>query len=89
MDDLKLNDLSWHTLIGIAFFFTITKTTLEKGNMMTEAPLYRQLKMITKISPVLIFFRAGCLYSTIIAAGVVIDGFGDNSGFFVSIPQVL
>ena len=75
MDDLKLDDQSWHTLIAIAFFFTITKTTLGKGHMMTEAPLYTQLKIIAKISPVLIFFRAGCLCSTIIAAGVAIDGF--------------
>ena len=95
MNDLKLNDQSWHTLIAIAFFFTITKTTLGKGNMMTEAPLYTQLKMITKISPVLIFFLAGCLCSTIIAVGVAIDSSGVNFGLcalastYVSIPLVL
>ena len=93
MDDLKLDDQRWHTLIAIAFFFTINKTTLGKGNMMTEAPLYTQLKVIAKVNPVLIFFRAGCLCSTIIAAGVAIDGFyallEHCSSFYVSIPLVL
>ena len=83
VDDLKLDDQSWHTLIAIAFFFTINKTTLGKGNMMTEAPIYTQLEMIAMVNPVLIFSRPGCLCSTIIAAGVVvaIDGSGVNSSF--------
>ena len=105
MDDLKLDDQGWHTSIAIASlcssFFTITKAAAEnfltfgKENMMTEAPLCSQLKMIAKISPVLIlttFFRAGCLCSTTIAAGVGVDGFGVNSGFYAaafSIPLVL
>ena len=57
--------------------------------------LCQQLKMITKFSPVFVlttFFRAGCLCSTTMAAGVGSDGYGVNSGFYAapfSVPLVL
>ena len=54
-------------------FFTISKAGIEnlltfgEENKMANIPLWQQLKMIAKFSPVFVlttFFRAGCLCST-------------------------
>ena len=82
-------------------FFVIAKAgtesllTFGEVNRLADAPLCLQLKMIAKYSPVFMlttFFRAGCLCSTAIAAGVGSDGYGVNSGFYgalFSAPLVL
>ena len=82
-------------------FFTISKAGIEnlltfgEENKMANIPLCQQLKMIAKFSPVFVlttFFRAGCLCSTTMAAGVGSDGYGVNSGFYAapfSVPLVL
>ena len=82
-------------------FFAISKAGIEnlltfgEKNKMTNISLFQQMKMIAKFSPVFIlttFFRAGCLCSTTMAAGVGSYGYGVNSGFYAaafSVPLVL
>ena len=82
-------------------FFTICKAgtesllTFGQENKMADASLCQQMKLIAKFSPVFLmttFFRAGCLCSTTIAAGVGSYGYGVNSGFYAaafSVPLVL
>ena len=82
-------------------FFTIGKASTEnfltfgEENKMADISLCQQLKMIAKFSPVFVlttFFRAGCLCSTTMAAGVGSYGYGVNSGFYAAaftVPLVL
>ena len=45
----------------------------------------QKLKLMTKFSPVFVlttFFRAGCICTASIAAGVGSDGYGVNAGFY-------
>ena len=82
-------------------FLTISKAGIEnlltfgEENKMADISLCHRLKTIAKFSPVFIlttFFRAGCLCSTTIAAGVGSYGYGVNSGFYAaafSVPLVL
>ena len=52
---------------------------------MADLSFLQKLKMITKFSPVFVlttFFRAGCICTASIAAGVGSDGFGVNAGFY-------
>ena len=52
---------------------------------MADVSFLQKLKMITKFSPVFVlttFFRAGCICTASIAAGVGSDGFGVNAGFY-------
>ena len=97
-DDFK----TWVAIASLSCsFMTIAKASIEnfltfgRENKMTNATFCEQLTMIAKISPVFVlttFFRAGCLCSTTIAAGIGKDGFGVNSGFYAaafSVPLVL
>ena len=82
-------------------FFTISKAGIEnlltfgEESKMANIPLWQQLKMIAKFSPVFVlttFFRTGCLCSTTMAAGVGSEGYGVNSGFYAAafcVPLVL
>ena len=104
-DDLKLEEKSWQTSVAIASlcssFFTISKAGIEnlltfgEKNKMADISICQQLKMIAKFSPLFILttvFRAGCLCSSTMAAGVGSYGFGVNSGFYAaafSVPLVL
>ena len=72
-------------------FFTISKAGIEnlltfgEENKMANISLCQHLKMIAKFSPVFVlttFFRAGCLCSTTMAAGIGSDGYGVNAGFY-------
>ena len=55
----------------------------------------QKLKLIAKFSPVFVlttFFRAGCICTASIAAGVGNDGYGVNAGFYgasFSIPLII
>ena len=105
VDDMSLDDKGWKTSMAIASlstsFFIVAKAgtesllTFGEEDRLANAPLCLQLKMIAKFSLVFImttFFRAGCLCSTTIAAGVGSDGYGVNSGFYAasfSVPLVL
>ena len=104
-DDLNLKQKWWQTSMAIASlcssFFTISKAGIEnlltfgEENKLANISLCQQLKMTAKFSPVFVlttFFRAGCLCSTTIAAGVGSYGYGGNSGFYAapfSVPLVL
>ena len=72
-------------------FFTIGKGGVEnfltfgKENKMAGISTLQKLKLITKFSPVFVlttFFRAGCICTASIAAGVGNDGYGVNAGFY-------
>ena len=80
-DDLNIKQKWWQTSMAIASlcssFFTISKAGIEnlltfgEENKMANIPLWQQLKMIARFSPVFIlttFFCAGCLGSTTMAA---------------------
>ena len=62
---------------------------------MADISFLQKLKMIAKFSPVFVlttFFRAGCICTTSIAAGVGSDGYGVNAGFYgaaFSIPLII
>ena len=104
-DDLRLDDKWWRTSVAIislcSSFVTVGKAATEnfltfgEENKMSNTSLCQQLKMIAKFSPVFVlttFFRAGCLCSTTMAAGVGSYGYGVNSGFYAaafSVPLVL
>ena len=105
VDDLRVNDKWWQTLVAFislsSSLFTICKASTEslltfgQENKLADVSLFQQLKMIAKFSPVFAlttFFRAGCLCSTTMAAGVGSYGYGVNSGFYAaafSVPLVL
>ena len=72
-------------------FLTIGKGGVEnfltfgKENKMAGVSTLQKLKLITKFSPVFVlttFFRAGCICTASIAAGVGRDGYGVNAGFY-------
>ena len=104
-NDLRFNDEWWQTLVAFislsSSLFTICKASTEslltfgQENKLADVSLFQQLKMIAKFSPVFAlttFFRAGCLCSTTMAAGVGSYGYGVNSGFYAaafSVPLVL
>ena len=104
-DVFRLQDNGWRTAVAIislcSSFFTISKAGIEnlltfgEKNKMADISICQQLKMIAKFSPVFILttvFRAGCLCSSTMAAGVGSYGFGVNSGFYAaafSVPLVL